>query len=352
MDFKEELKIIDKYVEIKEIEDGQPLIMKLILEHFLPNNRFEEARSWRNALEDKRLKSEAEKAIKERLKNGKIVSISRYPQNTDWTDVSPGGKAKQTDDQQYHYDRTISYMNLKEELIDDVEDIETCRNEWITFTARAYEGSLRETGALFETLAMAVSDYIELILLPDKFVKTRFNSNDNANTNATISVENAYAQRPEVVEYLRTRAPQVLGDTYLMNFFCLTGVTGKSEEVIVTDAYIAFIPEKLSGWNAGQMQLIRRESVVAIAVGSEHNTQYQGITSESASYWTLTFQTSTYEQFTRWLYLGKDEKEMNRYRPQLGKIMENLGNYFDLEEGDSFQTSDGYQTSFGYGFWV
>jgi hypothetical protein len=59
-------KLIDKYVEIKEIEDGQPLIMKLILDHFLPNNRFEEARSWRNALEDKGLKSEADKAINER----------------------------------------------------------------------------------------------------------------------------------------------------------------------------------------------------------------------------------------------------------------------------------------------
>jgi len=352
MDSKAELKIIDRYVEIKEIEDGQPLIMKLILEHFLPNNRFEEARSWRNALEDKELKTEADTAIKERLKNGKIVSLSRYPQNTDWTDVSPEGKSKQTDDQQYHYDRTISYMNTKKELIDDVEDIETCRNEWITFVARAYEESLGSNGALFETLAMAISDYIELILLPNKFVETRFNSNENAMSNATPTIENAYATRPDLVEYLRTHAPQVLGDSYLMNFFCLTGVTGKSEEVIVTDQYIAFIPEKLSGWNAGRMQLIRRESVVVIAVGSEYHTEYQGITSDSASYWTLTFETSNYEQFTRWLYLGKNEKEMNQYRPQLGKIMDSLGNYFDLEEGDSFQTSGGYQTSFGYGFWV
>jgi hypothetical protein len=162
-------------------------------------------------------------------------------------------------------------------------------------------------------------------------------------------------QHPELIRLggeKRTHAPQVLGDSYLMNFFCLTGVTGKSEEVIVTDQYIAFIPEKLSGWNAGRMQLIRRESVVVIAVGSEYHTEYQGITSDSASYWTLTFETSNYEQFTRWLYLGKNEKEMNQYRPQLGKIMDSLGNYFDLEEGDSFQTSGGYQTSFGYGFWV
>jgi hypothetical protein len=188
-------------------------------------------------------------------------------------------------------------------------------------------------------------------LLSDKFVETRFNSNENSKTNAT-TIQNAYAQRPELVEYLRIHAPEVLGDSYLMNFFCLTGVTGKSEEVIVSDGYVAFIPEKLSGWNAGQMQLIRRESVVAISVGSEYHTEFQGITSTSASYWTLTFETSHYEQFTRWLYLGKNEKEMNQYRPQLGRIMDSLGNFFDLEEGDSFQTSGGYQTSFGYGFWV
>lgn len=349
MNYKEELKIIDKYVEIKEIEDGQPLIMKLILEHFLPNNRFEEARSWRNALEDKKLKSEADKAIKEHLKNGQVVSLSRFPQNTDWTDVSPGGAAKTTDDQQYHYDRTISYMNLKQALIDDVEDIKTCRNEWITFVARDYEEALRANGALFDTLAMAVSDYIELILIPHKFVETQFHSKVKTSSN---TIEKAYAKRPEIVEFLRTHAPQLLKDTYLMNFFCFTGVTGKSEEVIVTDDYVAFIPEKLSGWNAGQMQLIRRESVVAISVGSEYHTEYQGITSTSASYWTLTFETSNYEQFTRWLYLGKNEKEMNQYRPQLGKIMDTLGNFFILEEGDSFQTSGGYQTTFGYGFWV
>jgi Zn-dependent M32 family carboxypeptidase len=119
----------------------------------------------------------------------------------------------------------------------------------------------------------------------------------------------------------------------------------------VTDTYVAFIPEKLSGWKAGQMQIISRAGIDNISVGSEFHTEYQGITSTSASFWTLTFETTDYRQFTRWLYLGKNEKEMNQYRPQLGKIMENLGNYFELTEGDSFQTSDGYQTSFGYGFW-
>ena len=216
MNYKKELEIIDKYVEIKDKEDGQPLIMQLIVEHFLPNNRFEEARSWRNALEDKKLKTEADKAIKESIKTGKIISVSRMPQNSDWVEVSPVGPAEKSNDQQYHYDRTISYMNATQQLVDDVEDIEICRNEWITFVARAYEEGLEGKGAQFETLAMAISDYIEMILLPDRFVKTKFNNNQQTNS---VTIEKAYAKRPDLLEYLRTHAPQLLDDPYLTNFF-------------------------------------------------------------------------------------------------------------------------------------
>ena len=75
MDFTAELAIIDKYVEIKDVSNGEPLIVELITNYFLPNNRFEESRSWRNALKDKELKAQMDTAIKAAVKDGEIVSV-------------------------------------------------------------------------------------------------------------------------------------------------------------------------------------------------------------------------------------------------------------------------------------
>ena len=42
MDFKKELEIIDKYVEIKDSGAGEDLVLDLILNYFIPQGRFEE----------------------------------------------------------------------------------------------------------------------------------------------------------------------------------------------------------------------------------------------------------------------------------------------------------------------
>ena len=239
MDFTAELAIIDKYVEIKDVGNGEPLIVELITKYFLPGNRFEEARSWRNALKSKDLKSQMDKEIKEAVKKGTTVSISRMPQNTDWFETSPDGEAKKTDDQQYHYDRTVSYLNQTQDMLDEVDDVEICRNEWITFVARnAYTAGMKEKGVTMETLSMAVSDYIEMILLPDAFVGVE--EVVAVQGTSALSVEKAYESRSDVVSYLGTHFPQMLKDGFLMNFYCQVGVAGKTEEVIVSDSFVAF----------------------------------------------------------------------------------------------------------------
>ena len=351
MDFVAEEALIDKYVEIKDSGQGEPIIVELITKHFLPFNRFEEARSWRNAILDKELKNQVDAEIKEKLKTGKIVSVSRMPQNVDWIETSPFGPADTTDDQQYHYDRVISYFNTTADLLDDIEDVKVCRNEWITFVARnMFTSGMQKRGALMETLCMGLSDYIEMILIPNNFIEVE---ESHASQHPPQSpIEKAYANRPDVVSYLQSHAPALLKDEFLMNFYCQLGIGGKGEEIIVSDSYVAFLPRKLSGWGAGEMQVIQRDSISSISVGTEYHTEYQGITSYSETYWTLTFVTNNYAQFTRWLYLGRNEKEMNQNRPIHGKTLDRLQDYFDLEQGDSFQSSSGYTTSFGVGWWV
>ena len=137
-----------------------------------------------------------------------------------------------------------------------------------------------------------------------------------------------------------------------MNFFGDIKILGASEEILVTDNYLAFLPAKKKGWSASPGVIVSRDSISQISVGSEDHVEYQGITSSQSFYWTLTFETTNYQTFTRYLYLGKNEREMNQNRPALGQQLQRLGQYFDLVEGDSYTSSGGYTTSFGFGWWV
>ena len=357
--------LIDKYVDLKDKEDASHLILELIDEYFLPDGRFEEARSWRDAITDPEIKADATEKIKTVLKDVKSSVISRLPQNKDWYLASPEGHPSTTNDQQYHYDRTLSYSNASKSIIQYIDDVKICPNEWITFIAKsAFEG-LKSYGAELDTIAMAISDYIEFILIPDRFfyfssdktspsIASGKTSELQSSAKQTLtSVENAYANQPEEVQYLKSQCPQILGDGFLQNFFATTAVIGgKTEEILVTEKYLAFIPQKKSGWGAGDFNLIDRSHVDHISVGSEVHTEYQGLISKTQSFWTLTFVTTQYTQFTRWLYLGKNEAEMNVNRPNLGKTLDKLSENFELVQGDSFQTSGGYTTSVGIGFWV
>ena len=48
----------------------------------------------------------------------------------------------------------------------------------------------------------------------------------------------------------------------------------------------------------------------------------------------------------------KNEKEMHQTRPVQSKILDGLQRFFELVQGESFESSGGYTTSFGVGWWV
>ena len=350
MTFTAEDKLVDQYVEIKEKEDTDKLVAVLIEEHFLPQGRFEESRSWKNVIADKALAKEIAEKIKESSKRHPGSNVVRVPQNEDWSETSATEKAHKSDDQQYHYDRSIGYFNASKLMLDDVDDVRICRNEWITAYSKSFFEALKPLGGEHKVISMALSDYIEFFLLPNKLVSSNVESDSQIDY---TNIEDAYASRSEVIDYLRGVAPAVLKENYLLNFFCQTGVVGaKTDEIIVTDNNVLFVPKKKSGWGAGEFGCIPISEISSVSVGSEVHTEYAGITSKTQSFWTLTFVTKQYQEFTRWLYLGKNEAEMNQNRPIHGKVLDGLAQYFTLTQGDSFQSSGGYTTSFGIGFWA
>jgi hypothetical protein len=215
------------------------------------------------------------------------------------------------------------------------------------------DSKFSQLGCSFTTLAIAYNDYVENILLPNKFIQVEDQLQNKASkvSNST-TVENAYSQNADAKKYLNDFHPELLKEGFCLNFFSFTKILGAEEEVLVTDNHVAFLSAKKKGWTVGPGVTLRRNDIAQISVGSEDHVEYKGITSSQSFYWTLTFETNNFQTFTRYLYVGKDEKEMNQNRPALGSLLQKLGQHFDLVEGDSYSSSGGYTTSVGFGWWV
>ena len=360
VDYKEEQQVLQEYMDAKNGGGTglDQMIENIITKYLVPQKRFVEANTWLSPIGDEQLLAKLKVLIGNEELKSEALKFKRIPKNKEWIDADIAHEIQKTDDQQYHYDRIIAYLNYQKVMLKDRDDVFECRNEWITFMSYSTWGDTRESkfgasGCLFTTMATAFNDYVENILLPNKFVEVEISTPVALNqAGSRTSVEQAYAQNPETIKYLTDHHPGLLKDGFCMNFFGDIKILGASEEIVVTDNFLAFLPAKKKGWSAGPGVIVSRASIAQISVGSEDHVEYQGITSSQSFYWTLTFETTNFQTFTRYLYLGKNEREMNQNRPALGQQLQKLGQYFDLVEGDSYTSSGGYTTSFGFGWWV
>lgn len=353
-DFTIEEALIDKYVEIKDVGQGGPIAVELIKNHFMPQGRIEEARSWRNALADKALKAEIDPLIKVQASKSKSSTISRVPQNKDWQETSFYGRSETTDDQQYHYNRTLGYMIHSREMENDAEDVAVCRNEWITFVARnAYSGGLESVGAEFDTIAMAVSDYVEMYLLPGNLPSLQAESRATSNVQQRMpTVAEALKGREDIINLLNSKYPSVLKASFISKIPEATSSVdgGQKQEILFTDHGIIFMTKQRRQGLTGESQFIPIAKISNLEVGSENHTEHAGFTSTNTDYWIFTVNTTDYQSYSRWLYLGSSESEINANRPFHMRALEPVGKFFGIEQGDSWQSSGGFQSSIGYGF--
>ena len=278
-DFSAEEVIIDKYVELKESkQDGDELIHELITKHFLPQGRIVESEMWSLVLNNNKLKTNTRKQLLDYEAKSEPILISRMPKNKNWIHSDIFKPAQFSDDQQYHYDRTLNYFNAQQIMLDHRDDVIECRNEWVTFEAKgAYagdnNGGLASKGAQLNTIAMVIQDYIEFILIPNKFVQTKFNSNTvEQDETSFFTLEEIYSKDQDQIKYLSQYHPELLKELFLTNFYAGPELFGKQEEIVVTENYVAFLPAKKRGWSVSSGSLISRASVNCISIGSESHT--------------------------------------------------------------------------------
>jgi len=349
--FAEEQSLIDEYVNSKYA--NQVLSLKceeiaeiLVTQFFIPQRRLEEAKSWSHALPNgstrERLISQTQLAINQFGSTG----VQRVPNNAKWVNTSATEKALKTDAQQYHYDRTMSFMVLSKTLSEDLEDVAVCRNEWITFQARIFFSGLGEFGAELNTLAMVVSDYIDYFLIQKKPAEA---TPQPTLVRPSLSKLSNYLVQNQKLKKLLSSDSRVAGllDSGVLAHFSYAGTSrgDSSEEIFFTDAGVLF-----AGKRGKDFYFTPRQLVSSITVGSEDHIQYQGLSSSRFFYWILTINTTQYETYTRWIPMGATENSINASRRMFGPQIELISKFYDVDEGPSWHSSGGYTTSYGWYF--
>lgn len=349
VNFEAEEALIDQYVEQKPNVESEMIATRLIEEFFLPQGRIVEALLWRDSLTSSTLRGRLEEALESSTSTGGNAQISRVPKNVDWGDTPAVGKPRKTNDQQYHYNRTLSYMTATGQLADDVTDIRTCPHEWVTFVARdVYVAGMNDYGVEFNTLAAAVSDYIDFYL-EDAVMSANSNGSSETEFNR---LKIAISTRPEMADLVARNHAEFLDAGFLANFpeAKLAAVSSKSSELLFTTEGVILLSKKFQGRFTGESSVIPAKSIRDIEIGSDLHTEYRGVTSTTSSYWTISINTTDFQSFTRWIWIGNSEDQMNQIRPGLVSDLQEISKIYDLREGDDWQTSGGFKTSYGFFF--
>ncbi len=94
-----------------------------------------------------------------------------------------------------------------------------------------------------------------------------------------------------------------------------------------------------------------RSAMSALSVGSQVHTEYSGISSSTTEYLVLTVQMKDYTSYNFWITLGRGQAEINQHFPPVMRKLEKMAQVYLVQQGDSWQSSGGYTTSYGVGFW-
>jgi hypothetical protein len=92
-------------------------------------------------------------------------------------------------------------------------------------------------------------------------------------------------------------------------------------------------------------------TVSEIQFGTESHTRHSGISSKDSLYTTITVFLEDGRQFTRYRFMGNNEKEINDGRVNLRSGMEALAQLYEVTDGGHGFSSSGFRTSYSIGYW-
>lgn len=117
------------------------------------------------------------------------------------------------------------------------------------------------------------------------------------------------------------------------------------------DRWLLFTPQRFGFGQGRYARVFSRSSLSALGVGESHHVQYHG--TGSTPHWLLSFTISMMDmtQYTRHTLLGTNESEVNRFFPQAIESLKRLARVgYPIVDGPGWNSTGGYTTSYGVGF--
>jgi hypothetical protein len=151
----------------------------------------------------------------------------------------------------------------------------------------------------------------------------------------------------EYVEYFERTSPNKLDEAFVSVIQCSDG---KLEVILFTDKSLCVVSQKSRDRNYGQPMFFEREQITDIKVGSEVHESY-GFMVLTSIYWILTIHTANYHQYSKYVFMGRNESDLNESRPGIMRKLEAIGAYYPLSEGDPYSSESGIKVYPTIGFW-
>jgi hypothetical protein len=162
----------------------------------------------------------------------------------------------------------------------------------------------------------------------------------------------------EYEDYIKSQAPQILEHDFITLIQCKESVignrspdSGKDEILFFTEQGICKLYEKQKHRVNSNMKFFNRSEIRSISVGTEIHEAHGGFVSNVSTFIVLTIFTSNHQIYTKHIYLGKNEAELNATRPGLMAKLREVSAFYDLEEGDVVESSSGFTITPSIGFW-
>jgi hypothetical protein len=172
------------------------------------------------------------------------------------------------------------------------------------------------------------------------------------------SVLNEYDWLKEYKPYFETNLITFLNQEFVALIQCQESVIGNKSPISGKDQILFFSTKGICEVYAKEKH--RRNSqplfyalseVSEVSVGTEEHESFSGFSSSVSTFMVLTIFTADNKIYTKHVYLGDSESELNASRPLMMERLRNISKYFRIVEGDVIQSSSGFSVSPSIGFW-
>jgi hypothetical protein len=162
----------------------------------------------------------------------------------------------------------------------------------------------------------------------------------------------------EYVPYFESKLAAFLDQEFVSLIQCQESVIGNKSPISGKDQILFFsnqgiceIYTKEKHRRGSQPIFYPLSEIHEISIGTEDHESYGGFTSSVSTFMVLTIFTVSHKIYTKHIYMGGNEAELNSARPEMMKKIAEISKLYTIVEGDVIQSSSGFSVSPSIGIW-